>query len=89
MRRTARDALSLQAEVEQLKRLLSAAGMSWRSTPVLLCRRVGQLQRKNTEWCRKNATLRRSNALLLRRNAELCQEVRAAVSAQDGMSARH
>ena len=88
VRRTARDALSLQAEVEQLKRLLSAAGMSWRSTPVLLRRRVGQLQRKNTEWCRKNATLRRSNALLRRRNAELRQEVRAAVSAQDGMSAR-
>ena len=90
VRRTARDALSLQAEVERLKRLLSAAGMSWRqrSTPVSLRRQVGQLQQKNTDLCRKNAKLRRSNALLRRRNAELRQEARTAVAGRDGMSAR-
>ena len=49
IRRTAKEALSLQAEVRRLRKLVGAAGMPWRKRPsmVSLRKQVGRLRRKN------------------------------------------
>ncbi len=49
IRRTAKEALSLQAEVRRLRNLVDAAGMPWRKRPsmVSLRKQVGRVRRKN------------------------------------------
>lgn len=71
IRDTAKQALSLQAEVARLSKLVDAAGLPSRRRPgmVSLRKQVGRLQQENAELRRDKAALRRRNASLERKNS--------------------
>ena len=83
VRRTAREALSLQAEVERLRELLEAKG--WPPNPGAM---VVSLRRSNAALSRKNASLRGTIGSLRRGNAGLQRQARAEAEERAGMAAR-
>ena len=83
VRRTACEALSLQAEVERLRELLEAKG--WPPNPGAM---VVSLRRSNAALSRKNASLRGTIGSLRRGNAGLQRQARAEAEERAGMAAR-
>ena len=74
IRRTAKEALSLQAEVRRLRKLVGAAGMPWRKRPsmVSLRKQVGRLRRKNSALrARVTETRQAATAARREKNAAL------------------
>ena len=74
IRCTAKEALSLQAEVRRLRKLVGAAGMPWRKRPsmVSLRKQVGRLRRTNAELReRVTETRQAASAALREKNAAL------------------
>ena len=74
IRRTAKEALSLQAEVRRLRKLVGAAGMPWRKRPsmVSLRKQVGRVRRKNSALrARVTETRQAATAARREKNAAL------------------
>ena len=97
IRDTAKQALSLQAEVARLSKLVDAAGLQSGRRPgmVSLRKQVGRLQQENAELRRdkaalrrRNSSLERKNSTLVRRNTGLRKRARKAEAAQAKTVAR-
>ncbi len=90
IRDTAKQALSLQAEVARLSKLVDAAGLQSGRRPGMesLRKQVGRLQQENAEMRRRNASLERKNSTLERRNTGLRKRALEAEAAQAKMESR-